>query len=316
MATKMMAASSEPTDRRALFKIISTTVASVAACTQLQTLQPANAAETATKLTADEVNSVREAVSKIVNSDLNKGPTLVRLAWHCSGTYDKVTKTGGSGGGTIRFKSELAHGANAGLAKAVEWLEPIKTAHPNVSYGDLYTLAGVQAIYAMAGPQIPWRAGRVDADESTVTPGDRLPDADKGDPMRTAAGLRATFNRMGFNDQEIVALSGAHALGRCHRNNSGYEGPWTPTPTNFNNLYFKLLKNVNWTPKNWDGKPQFENEDGRLMMLPSDIVLLQDKEFKKWVDVYASSERKFFEDFSKAFSKLEELGTDSSLYTV
>ena len=33
-----------------------------------------------------------------------KGPTLVRLAWHSSGTYDKMTKTGGSGGGTIRFK--------------------------------------------------------------------------------------------------------------------------------------------------------------------------------------------------------------------
>jgi catalase (peroxidase I) len=31
--------------------------------------------------------------------------------------------------------------------------------------------------------------------------------------MKTAEGLRKVFNRMGFNDQEIVALSGAHALG-------------------------------------------------------------------------------------------------------
>ena len=30
---------------------------------------------------------------------------------------------------------------------------------------------------------------------------------------------------MGFNDQDIVALSGAHALGRCHRDRSGFEGP-------------------------------------------------------------------------------------------
>ena len=45
----------------------------------------------------------------------------------------------------------------------------------------------------------------------------------------------------GFNDQEIVALSGAHALGRCHADASGFVGPWTPTPTTFNNLYFKLL---------------------------------------------------------------------------
>ena len=28
----------------------------------------------------------------------------MRLAWHSSGTYDKMSRTGGSGGGTIRFK--------------------------------------------------------------------------------------------------------------------------------------------------------------------------------------------------------------------
>lgn len=33
--------------------------------------------------------------------------------------------------------------------------------------------------------------------------------------------------RMGFNDQEIVALCGAHTLGRCHSDRSGFLGPWT-----------------------------------------------------------------------------------------
>lgn len=42
-----------------------------------------------------------------------------RLAWHASGTYDKISKTGGSEGGTIRFQQELADGANAGLVNAV-----------------------------------------------------------------------------------------------------------------------------------------------------------------------------------------------------
>lgn len=40
------------------------------------------------------------------------------------------------------------------------------------------------------------------------TPDGRLPDGDKGSDH-----LRKIFNRQGFNDQEIVALSGAHALG-------------------------------------------------------------------------------------------------------
>lgn len=39
--------------------------------------------------------------------------------------------------------------------------------------------------------------------------------------------VRDIFYRMGFNDQEIVALLGAHTLGRCYTDRSGYEGPWS-----------------------------------------------------------------------------------------
>lgn len=79
----------------------------------------------------------------------------------------------------------------------------------------------------MGGPVIPWRSGRVDSEKPTTVPDGRLPAADKGDSKKTNSGIRDVFNRMGFNDQEIVALSGAHALGRCHTNASGYWGPWT-----------------------------------------------------------------------------------------
>jgi len=40
----------------------------------------------------------------------------------------------------------------------------------------------------------------------------RLPDASQG-----AQHLRDVFYRMGFDDEAIVALSGAHTLGRCHQ---------------------------------------------------------------------------------------------------
>ncbi|KAJ1493586.1 hypothetical protein T484DRAFT_1767844 [Baffinella frigidus] len=53
----------------------------------------------------------------------------------------------------------------------------------------------------------------------------RLPDADKGESKKTRDHLREIFGRMGFDDQAIVALSGAHALGRCHANARGYVGP-------------------------------------------------------------------------------------------
>ena len=43
--------------------------------------------------------------------------------------------------------------------------------------------------------------------------------ADKGCPKATVAHIREIFGRMGFTDREMVALLGAHALGRCHTEN-------------------------------------------------------------------------------------------------
>ena len=43
-------------------------------------------------------------------------------------------------------------------------------------------------------------------------------------------------------------------------------------------------------------------------LLPADIALIEDADFKKWVDVYAKDEKKFFADFTKAYAKLTENG--------
>ena len=259
----------------------------------------------------------KAALEAMIKEDPDVGPTMVRLAWHSSGTYDQISKTGGSGGGTIRFKEELAHGGNAGLDKMVARLEPIKSSFPDISYADLYVLGGATAIEA-AGVKVPFKAGRVDAiTPDAVTPDGRLPDASKdNDPQKTAAALRNdVFYRMGFNDQEIVALSGAHALGRCHPDASGYSGPWSATPTLFTNSYFALLENVKWTKKEWSGPLQYEDASGKLMMLPSDLLLVSDPGFKPYVKKYAKSQKLFFEDFAGAFQKLEELGTSGLVPT-
>jgi catalase (peroxidase I) len=79
-----------------------------------------------------------------------------------------------------------------------------------------------------------------------VTPDGRLPDADKGGPKATAVHLREVFGRMGFDDRELVALSGAHTIGFCRPETSGYSGKWTPSPTRFNNMYYRILLNMRW----------------------------------------------------------------------
>ena len=56
---------------------------------------------------APDYAGAKGALTELIKEDENIGPTMLRLAWHSSGTYDKMSKTGGSGGGTIRFKEEV-----------------------------------------------------------------------------------------------------------------------------------------------------------------------------------------------------------------
>ncbi|PVF93846.1 putative cytochrome-c peroxidase precursor [Serendipita vermifera] len=254
-------------------------------------------------------NTVAELLDEAGDyDDGSYGPVLVRLAWHASGTYDKDTKTGGSNYATMRFNPEALHGANNGLNIARNVLEPVKQKYSWISYGDLWTLAGVAAIQEAGGPKIPWRAGRIDGFEKDVTPDGRLPDAAQGSDH-----IRNIFYRMGFNDQEIVALIGAHALGRCHTDRSGFEGPWTFSPTSFSNEFYKLLLNEKWQWRKWNGPKQLEDKKTKsLMMLPTDYALTTDKSFKTYVKAYADDESVFFKDFSAAYARLLELGVPST----
>lgn len=253
--------------------------------------------------------AVKEAIAERLDDDDwddgSYGPVLIRLAWHASGTYCKDTKNGGSNGATMRFTPECEFGANAGLQHARDFLEPIKEQFPGISYADLWILAGNTALEEMGCPPIPFTPGRTDdADGKTCPPDGRLPDGDKG-PQH----VRDIFYRQGFNDQEIVALvGGGHALGRCHTDRSGFDGPWTRAPTTFSNEYFRELVENTWTPKQWDGPPQMEDPTGDLMMLIADMALVEDPEFKKYVEIYKNDYDRFATDFVSAWCKLVNNG--------
>ncbi|KAF0686968.1 Aste57867_21260 [Aphanomyces stellatus] len=258
---------------------------------------------------AVDVAKIRAEIATLIEKDNYLGPTLVRLAWHASGTYSKKDNSGGSKGGTIRFDPEINHGANAGLDTAVEKLESIKLRYPGISYADLYVLAGVTAIAEMGGPEVTFRLGRQDAASGAeCTPDGRLPDADKGTKPNTINHVREIFYRMGFNDREIVALIGAHAVGRCYPTRSGYSGPWTRAEWTFSNEYYRELLENKWTLKKWKGPEQYTDPTGELMMLPADMAFIWDPEFKQYVELYAKDEDLWHKDFAKAFQKLTENG--------
>uniref|UniRef100_A0A1J3GX56 L-ascorbate peroxidase n=2 Tax=Noccaea caerulescens TaxID=107243 RepID=A0A1J3GX56_NOCCA len=258
---------------------------------------------------AAQLKSAKEDIKVLLRTKFCH-PILVRLGWHDAGTYNKNIEEWPQRGGanaSIRFEPEIKHAANAGLISALKLIEPLKEKYPNISYADLFQLASATAIEEAGGPEIPIKYGRVDVTAPEQCPEEgRLPDAG---PPSPADHLREVFYRMGLNDKEIVALSGAHTLGRARPERSGWGKPetkytktgpgeaggqsWTVKWLKFDNSYFKDIK---------------EKRDEDLLVLPTDAALFEDPSFKIYAEKYAEDPAAFFKDYAEAHAKLSNLG--------
>jgi L-ascorbate peroxidase len=259
----------------------------------------------------------------------NCPPIMVRLAWHDSGTYDmniplsEFPKCGGANG-SIRFSPEIDHGANAGLSLALKLLEPIKKQFPTVGWADLMQMASAAAIELTGGPKIDMKYGRVDATgPEDCHPEGNLPAAEPPFPNGEAnpqTHLRKVFHRMGFNDQEIVALSGAHSLGRAFPDRSGANKKdstkYTDGSTNprwDGKAGVGRKGGQSWTEK-WlkFGNDYFHavvGDDDDLLKLSTDSSLFMDEAMMPFARKYKEDEAAFFADYAKAHKKLAELGS-------
>ncbi|KAB2083134.1 hypothetical protein ES319_A05G244400v1 [Gossypium barbadense] len=257
----------------------------------------------------DQLKSAREDIKELLKSKFCH-PILVRLGWHDAGTYNKNIEEWprrGGANGSLRFEVELKHAANAGLVNALNLIQHIKDKYSGVTYADLFQLASATAIEEAGGPKIPMKYGRVDVSGPNECPEEgRLPAAG---PPSPADHLREVFYRMGLNDKEIVALSGAHTLGRSRPERSGWgkpetkytkDGPgapggqsWTVQWLKFDNSYFKDIK---------------AKRDEDLLVLPTDAVLFEDPSFKVYAEKYAEDQETFFKDYAEAHAKLSNLG--------
>lgn len=268
---------------------------------------------TSAAIDVQQLKECREEIKKLLAEKKAHG-ILIRLGWHDAGSYDKniaeFPRRGGANG-SLRFVLELGHTANAGLTNGVKLLEPIKEKFPDITYADLFQLASVTAIEDAGGPKVPMKYGRLDTqgDAECAVEGN-LPAAD---PPNPSDHLRKVFYRMGLNDKEIVALSGAHTIGRSRPDRSGfgkaetkYTNPkdkfignpggqsWTVEWLKFDNSYFKDIK---------------AQADEDLLVLPTDKILTEDPGFKPYTDKYAEDQDVFFSDYAEAHKKLSELGS-------
>mmetsp|Transcript_29789 Transcript_29789/g.70791 ORF Transcript_29789/g.70791 Transcript_29789/m.70791 type:complete len:319 (-) Transcript_29789:131-1087(-) len=274
----------------------------------------------------------REELREFILEELC-APILVRLAWHDSGTYDASCSSWpacGGANGSIRYEAELTHGANAGLKKGVSFLKEFKEQFPMLSWADIIQLASALAIECCGGPTLPMRYGRLDVSAPEQCPKEgNLPDAKPpfgGGARDAPTHLRSIFYRMGFSDREIVALSGAHTLGRAFKERSGVteqnhaKGGGTQftkkgaTPRAGGAKGLGMAGGESWV-ENW---LSFDNsyyqylrkgpQEG-LLWLPTDAALHDDPDFRIHFERYAADQASFFADYSAAHVQLSELGS-------
>ena len=279
---------------------------------------------------------VREAATSAVRSDPTLAGPLLRLAFHDAATREDVLYFRGGRGftggpnGSVRY--ELDWPENRGLSRPLSAITDViyeasvaGTFSYPLSFGDAVALSGAAAVEAAGGPRIPIRLGRVDAsgpdprnrrvrlrsetDRSEV--GTTLPS-----PGLDSDGLRLYFASLGLTEEEWVALSGAHDLGRhvtllgmpkgCLRDltrecleNAPVLLPFVAEgPDHFSNTYYKKL--LRWYDR--------EVELGEVAFIPTDVNLVVDKGLREHVVRFADDRDAFFEVFSRGYQKLVEVG--------
>ncbi|MFH7041536.1 catalase/peroxidase HPI [Paucibacter sp. JuS9] len=245
------------------------------------------------------------------------GPQMVRMAWHAAGTYRTLDGRGGGGRGQQRFAPLNSWPDNVNIDKSRRLLWPIKQKYgQKISWADLFILAGNVALESMGFRTFGFAGGREDVWEPDMDVnfgaetswlatdkrfhGDRELDKNlaathmgliyvnpegpnaSGDYLAAAKDIRATFNNMAMDDEEIVALiAGGHTFGKAHGAapeshkgaepegaaiheqglgwtsnfgsghgqdtvSSGLEVTWTKTPALWSNNFFENLFKYEW----------------------------------------------------------------------
>ena len=169
---------------------------------------------------------VRQATSNYLSNHPSMAGSFLRLAFHDGATREQIDDTSFSGGpnGSIRY--ELEWSENRGLSKPLQVVNTIYNeleSETALSFSDCIALVAVESLKFAGGPNIHIKLGRKD----TTNPDNRkrknilrgetdrsIVDTTLPSAALDSDGLRLYFGALGLSEKELVAISGAHDLGR------------------------------------------------------------------------------------------------------
>merc|ERR1712154_155970 len=92
-------------------------------------------------------------------------------------------------------------------------------------------------------------------------------------------------------------------------------GAWTSTPLRWSNQFFTQLINDNYTLTYNYGEPQWQNNENGLLMLTTDLALVNDDAYYDIVSEFADDIEALNTAFAAAWQKLTESGAESGWAT-
>jgi len=146
----------------------------------------------------------------------------------------------------------MKKGENKGLAFILNLLDPIYTTKYSnlISKADFWAVMGNAAI-KMAIPEanapltVAFKYGRADSSDCNACSAameERLPNEQLG----LSHVIDVFGTRMGFTNKEIVALMGAHSVGRMDPHVAGHAGAWDNTMSLLDSAYYDTMLNRPW----------------------------------------------------------------------
>eukprot|EP00808_Paulinella_micropora_P031751 g3733.t1 len=302
---------------------------------------------------ADLIKLIKQMIAEKEEVPGDVYGALIRLVFHDAGTYDKNRGTGGAHGCiavpcTGVNKCEYTSDNNLGLPYMIDELRKLydsRNYYDVLSFADFMHFAGYLAVKLSAPAytdELEFKWGRTDCPHQMPYFGN-MPSAEE----QSFDYYWSFFDAMGLSPTDMIALLGAHTVGRLDRSNMGYEGPWVYQPAVFDNEYYKILHDPKFKwhrtslPNRYFGTRHFftsgkdspiqhrtmlcadmsmfwDIADGQCeihtsgyQMTPYGVMPRRECGKTKWwplLELYAKDNYAWMHDFNIAFMKLQNLG--------